>query len=132
MLAKRVMLICMEAVVIVGVIGCGPPTIFSTDAAVYQNGKLYGVSSKDMEAVYSATLYAVDKLQLQVTEKAKDVFAAKVIAKSADGKIMVVTMKPTTDKKTQFEIGVGALGDEERARKVFDEIQIGLAMAKTK
>ncbi|MCJ7728547.1 MAG: DUF3568 domain-containing protein, partial [Sedimentisphaerales bacterium] len=122
MLAKRVMLICMEAVVVVGVIGCGAPKIFSTDAGVYQNGKLYGVSSKDMDSVYSATLYAMDKLQLQITDKAKDVFAAKVIAKSADGKIVVVKMKPTTDKKTEFEIGVGALGDEERSRRVFDEI----------
>jgi hypothetical protein len=122
----------MEAVVIVGVIGCGAPKIFSTDAGVYQNTKLYGVSSKDMEAVYSATLYAMDKLQLQVTEKAKDVFAAKVIAKSADNEQIVVKIKPTADQKTAYDIHVGAFGNEERSRKIYAEIITGLAIAKTK
>jgi hypothetical protein len=132
MLAKRVMLICMEAVVVVGVIGCGAPKIFSTDAGVYQSTKLYGVSSKDMEAVYSATLYAMDKLQLQVTDKAKDVFAAKVIAKSADNEQIMVKIKPTADQKTSYDIQVGAFGNEERSRKIYSEIITGLAAAKTK
>ena len=121
----------MEAVVVIGVISCAP-TIVSTDAGVYQSGKLWATSSKDMDAVYAAALYAMDKLQLEVTDKAKDVFAAKVIAKSADNKLIVVTIKPTADKKTAYNIQVGTFGNEERSRKIYAEIVNGLAMVKTK
>jgi hypothetical protein len=130
MLAKRALLICMEAVVVIGVIGCGAPKFYSTEGGVYQNCKLYAVSGKDADAVYAAALQAMDKLQLQVTDKAKDVFTAKVIAKSADGKIIVVNMKPTADKKTEYNIQVGTLGDEERSRKIFTEMENALAAGK--
>jgi hypothetical protein len=122
----------MEAVVVVGIIGCGAPKMFSSDAAVYQNFKLYAVSSKDVDSVYAATLQAMDKLQIQVTDKAKDVFAAKVIAKSADNELIVVKIKPTADQKTEYSIGVGAFGNEERSRKVYNEIISALAIVKTK
>jgi len=131
MLAKRMLLICMEAVVVVGIIGCAP-TIVSTDAGVYQNGKLWAMASKDVDSVYAATLQAMDKLQLQVTEKAKDVFAAKVIAKSADNELIVVKIEPTGDQKTAYSIHVGAFGNEERSRKVYSEIINALAIVKTK
>jgi hypothetical protein len=131
MLAKRVLLICLEAAVIVGIIGCAP-TIVSTDAAVYQHGTLYASVGKDLDSVYAATLFAMDKLQLQVTDKAKDVFAARVAAKSADGKFVTVTLKPMGDQKTSYEIHIGAFGNEERARKVFAEINTGLTTVKAK
>jgi hypothetical protein len=129
MLTKRTLLVCLELLVVVGIVSC-TPTIVSTDAGVYQNGKMYAVSSKDIDAVYQATLVAMDKLQLKVEEKMKDVFAAKVIASSADGKRVVVTIKPGAEKKTEFNISVG-YGDEERVRKVYAEIDSAL-MAKGK
>jgi hypothetical protein len=121
----------MEAVVVVGIIGCAP-TIVSTDAGVYQNGKLWAMASKDVDSVYAATLQAMDKLQLQVTDKAKDVFAAKVIAKSADNELIVVKIEPTGDQKTAYSIHVGTFGNEERSRKVYGEIINALAIVKTK
>jgi uncharacterized lipoprotein len=101
--------------------------IVSTDAGVYQAGKLYASSGKDVDAVYTATLQAMDKLELKVTDKAKDVFAAKVVAKSADGKEIIVRIKPTADKKTEYNIQIGPFGNEERSRKVFTEIENSLA-----
>jgi hypothetical protein len=124
MLTKKMCLVCLELLVVVAVFGCAP-TIVSTDAGVYQNGKMYAVSSKDLDSVYQATLVAMDKLQLKVEEKMKDVFAAKVIASSADGKRVVVTIKPGAEKKTEFNISVG-MGDEERVRKVYAEIDSAL------
>ena len=130
MLARKMLLICLEAALIAGIIGCAP-TIVSSDAGVYQHGTLYGKASKDVDAVYAATLAAMDKLQLQVIEKAKDVFAAKVIAKSADGKTVAVKIRPIENNKTAFEIHVG-LRNEERAQKVYDEIIASLAIVRTK
>lgn len=126
MVAKRVLLICLVAVAVISVISCAP-TIVSTDAGVYQTGRLYASSGKNVEEVYNATLQAMDKLELKVTDKAKDVFSAKVIAKSADGQEIVVRIKPTEDKKTEYNIQIGPLGNEGRSRKVFTEIENSLA-----
>jgi hypothetical protein len=131
MLARKMLIICLEAAVIAGIIGCAP-AIKSSDAGVYQNVKLYAMSSKDMDSVYAATLAAMDKLQLQVTDKMKDVFSAKVIAKSADGKIISVRIKPEPGNKTAYNIQVGALGNEEMSQKIYDEIIAGLAIVRTK
>jgi uncharacterized lipoprotein len=130
MLTKRALLICIEAVLVVGVVGCGAPKFYSTEGGVYQNCKLYAVSGKDIDAVYQATLQAMDKLQLKVTDKAKDVFAAKVMAKSADNELIVVKIKPTADQKTAYDIQVGAFGNEERSRKIFTEIENALTAGK--
>jgi hypothetical protein len=131
MLAKRILLACLAGLV-VGTIGCAPNYV-SSEGGTYQWGTLYAVTNKDMDSVYAATLFAMDKLQLQVTNKMKDAFGAKVIAKSADGKIIVVKIKPPSDNKTGYQIHAGAFwGDEEKARKIYAEIGNGLAAVKTK
>lgn len=131
MSARKIMLICLGAAVIAGAIGCAP-SFKSNDAGAYQYAKLYATSSKDMDSVYASTLGAMDKFQLQVTEKMKDVFSAKVIARSADGKIIFVRMMPEPGNKTSYSIQVGAFGDEEMSQKIYDEIVANLAIVKTK
>jgi hypothetical protein len=125
MLAKQVLVICLVTLTI-AVCGCAPKLV-GMDAAVYQNGKLYANSGKDVDAVYQASLAAMDKLQLKVTDKAKDAFGAKVEAKSSDEKDVWVIMKPSEDKKTTgYTIKVGSFGNEERSRKIYAEIENAL------
>jgi hypothetical protein len=128
MLAKQVLVVCL-VVLAVAAYGCAP-TIVSTDAAVYQNGKLYASSGKDVDAVYQAATSAVNNLQLKVTSSVKDAFGAKIIAKSSDDKIIVVAAKPAADKKTEYYIKVGTLGNEERSRKIYAEIESALGKSK--
>ena len=118
MLMRKVLLICLEAAVIAGIVGCAP-AIVSPDAGVYQNFKLYAMSSKDVD-------------QLQVTDKMKDVFSAKVIAKSADGKVISVRIKPEPGNKAAYDIKVGAFGNEEMSRKIYGEIVANIAAGKGK
>jgi hypothetical protein len=107
-----------------GVYGCRAPNIVGTDAAVYSGWTLYAVSSKDMAAVYEASVQAVGDLELTVTDKAKDVFSAKVSAKGADGKRVTVIIKPMEDGNTDLQIKVGgAGGNEQRSRRVYQAIQ---------
>ena len=123
-------MVCL-VMVAVAVIGC-EPTLVSSDSAVFQSGKLYASSAKDVDAVYQAALKAVEKLQLSVSSKANDAFGANVIAKTSDGKDVWIIIKPSEDKKTtRYSIKVGTLGSEERSRKVYDEMQIAL-QAKSK
>ena len=124
MLGKQVLVVCL-AVLTVGVVGCAPKMV-SSDSAVYQTGKLYASSGKDVDAVYQATIKAMEKLELKVTDKAKDAFGAKVRAKSSDEKNIDVIIKPTADKKTEYTIQVGAFGNEERSRKIYAEIETAL------
>ena len=122
MFVKRVLPLSLTVLILVGFAGCAP-TIVGTNMGVYRVGKLYSVSDKDVETVYNATLQAMDKLQIDVTSKAKDIFAAKVVARSADGKDITVNIKPIVDDKTEYTIQVGSLGDEERSRMIFTEIK---------
>jgi uncharacterized lipoprotein len=121
MLTKQVLAVCLVALT-VAVYGCAPKMV-SSDAAVYQTGKLYASSGKDVDTVYQATIKAMEKLELKVTDKAKDAFGAKVVARSSDEKNIVVIIKPAADKGTQYTIQVGTLGNEERSGKIYAEIE---------
>jgi hypothetical protein len=124
MLTKQVLVVCL-ALFTVGVVGCAPKMV-SSDAAVYQTGKLYASSGKDVDTVYQATIKAMEKLELKVTDKVKDAFGAKVVARSSDEKNIVVIIKPVADKGTQYTIQVGTLGNEERSGKIYAEIENAL------
>jgi len=130
MTARVILLVCMGAAA-AGVIGCAP-TIVSMDAGVYQHGTLYAAAGKDLDSVYAATLQAMDKLQLQILDKAKDVFGARIKAKSADGELVVVKMQPAEEKRTEYEIHIGAFGNEDRSRRLFTEITNALGAMKGK
>ena len=124
MTAKRVLIVCL-AVAVMALVGC-TPSVISTDAGVFLNGTLYASSGQNTGAVYNATLQAMERLQLQVTDKAKDRFGAKVIAKSSDGKIIAVKIEPTAQMRTKYTIHVGLFGNKERSQRIFDDIMHAL------
>lgn len=129
MAVKRIILGCLLGVLAVAVWGCAP-TIVGTDAGVYSNMKLYAVHSQSMDAVYEATLKALDDLEIEVTDKAKDIFAAKVIAKAADEKLITIRIAPTDTELVKLTIKVGSFGDEERARIIYGRISQKLGISK--
>jgi len=126
---QRICTVCMLAGLMLAMCGCGRPTIIGSNAAVYQSGsgKLYAVASQDMNNVYLATLEALKKLELEVTEQAKDVFIAKIVAKAADGKKITIWIKPGPDDSSELSIKTGRLvGNEERSRVIYKQIQQNL------
>ena len=126
MSVRRMLLIGVFVGLAVGWWGCAP-AIIGGDAGVYHMGKLYGVSSRDMSSVYNATVNAMGQLELEVKEQAKDVFSAKVIARSADGKRISVVIKPGDEGRTKFSIKVGAAGERRRSEVIYEKIQQNLA-----
>ena len=119
MTAKRALIACLAAMV--SIVGC-TPYVISTDAGVYLNGTLYASSGKNTEAVYKAALQAMERLQLQVTYKAKDAFGGNVTGKTSDGKVITIKIEPTEQMRTKYTIHVGFFGDKERSQKIFDDI----------
>ena len=118
----------MLAVLMLFVCGCGRPNFIGTDAAVYSRGKLYAVTSHDLNSVYAATVTALEQLEVEVIETAKDVFYAKVVGKIADGKTITIRMEPETDNVTNIDIKASKFlsGDQERARVIYDQIKQNL------
>jgi hypothetical protein len=108
------------------VCGCGTPTLIGTDAAVYSNGKLYAVSSQDLDKVYAATLAALKQLEIEVTDTAKDVFYAKVTGKVADGNTITIRLEPGADNVTNIKIKASRFGNEERSRVIYNKIKESL------
>jgi hypothetical protein len=138
MFKTKMILVCLEVAVITGVIGCDPYWAFlSYDETFYQNNKLYAMSNTDVNEVYIATLAAMDKLHLQVDKTKKDSLSAQVIAKSTDGRLITITMifwghDNEGHKRISYNIQVGAHGDEECSRKIYNEIVAELPIVKTK
>ncbi len=107
---------------------CSKPIIIGTDAAVYSGGSLYAVSGQDLNRVYAATLAAMKQLEIDVTEKNKDVFYAKIVCKVADGKTITIRMEPGADKGTELRIQTSRFGNEERSRVIYKKIQENLGI----
>ncbi|MHC4747936.1 MAG: DUF3568 family protein [Planctomycetota bacterium] len=131
MLVRRMLLTGVVVGLAVGAWGCAP-AIIGGDAGVYHMGKLYAVSSRDLDSVYGATLTAMGELELEVKEKAKDVFSAKVIAKSADGKTIGVYIEPGSEGRTAFSIKVGVGGNRRKSKVIYEKIQQNLALGTSK
>lgn len=111
------------ACLIFTVCGCSRPNIVGTDAAVYSRGALYAVSGKDLNSVYAATVKALEQLEIEVVEKEKDVFYAKVVGKIADGMNVTVRMEPGDNNVTELSIKASTLGNEDRSRVIYKKIQ---------
>jgi len=123
---REIWKISVVAVLMLAVCGCSRPNIIGADAAVYSRGNLYAVSDRDLNTVYQATLTAMQQLEVEVTEKNKDVFYAKIVGKVADGKTVTILMEPGAGNATDLKIKASTFGNEDRARVIYDRIQQNL------
>jgi hypothetical protein len=125
---REIWKLSVVAVLMLAVCGCSRPNIIGADAAVYSRGNLYAVSEQDLNTVYQATLKAMQQLEVEVTEKSKDVFYAKIVGKVADGKTVTIRMEPGADNAnaTDLRIKASTFGNEDRARVIYDRIQQNL------
>ena len=89
----------------------------------YIRGDLETVELADIEAVYKAVVKAMDKLELSVIRKSKDVMSAKVIARDAQDKKISVKLAATAEGTTKMSIRVGTFGSETKSRLIYDQIK---------
>ncbi|MHC4739621.1 MAG: DUF3568 family protein [Planctomycetota bacterium] len=127
MLPKRILTIFVLAGVMLAICGCRP-SLVGPDAGAYSTGKLYAVTARDMNAVYQATLKALDHLEIEVTETAKDFFYARVVAKGADNKTITIRIKPGEGENANFTIKIGTFGDKHRSQVIYEQIRQNLGI----
>jgi len=92
----------------------------------YVRGDLEAVESKKLDAVYEATLKAVDELELNVTKKTKDALSAVIIARDAQDKKITIKLSATTEDTTKLSIRIGLFGSETKSRLIYQKIHENL------
>ncbi|MCP4674229.1 MAG: DUF3568 family protein [Deltaproteobacteria bacterium] len=104
--------------------GCSP-TLVGENTAAYSMGKLHARIDREMNAVYEASVKALEALEIGVTEQKKDVFAARVAGKTADERTITIRMEPEGEASTLLSIRTGVIGGETeaRARAIYDKIR---------
>ena len=126
--------------------GCSP-SLVGENTAAYSMGYLHARLDSDMNSVYNASVTGLEKLEIKVTDKQKDVFGAKVIGKTSDEQTIKIVIKPISDTSTKvigetsddqsikikiepmndtsstLSIHVGMIGNEERSRAIYDQIR---------
>jgi len=87
----------------------------------YIKGDLESVESAKIDKVYDAVLKATGELQLAVIQKGKDAMTAKVIARDAEDKKIIISLAATAEGATKMTIRVGWFGSENKSRRIYDQ-----------
>jgi hypothetical protein len=82
----------------------------------------------DIDTVYAAAQKAMSDLDLHIIsgETTKDALSAKITARDAGDKKVVVKLKSTTSGNTEVSIRVGTFGDDTKSQLIHDEIRKNL------
>jgi hypothetical protein len=94
--------------------------------ATYSLGNLRAVEPKNISVVYAAAVKAVEALQLSVTQKTQDALSGKIIARDSRDKKVSITLAAVSESSTKVSIRAGALGDESKARLIYNQIRANL------
>jgi predicted small secreted protein len=98
--------------------------------AVYSWGTLKATESRPIAVVNAAALKAMDDLGLTVTMKTADSLSGRIVARDSQDNKITVTLTALTENSTKVVIQAGPLGNEDKSRMVFKQIQTNLAMGK--
>ena len=91
--------------------------------AVYTLGKLTDELSYEVPVVHAATTQAMNDLELRLSEDRSDKLTAHMESEFADGTNVWIDAQSIAEGRTKLTIRVGVLGDEVRARRVYEAIK---------
>ena len=103
------------------VVGAG-----AAGTVAYIRGDLESIESKDLNAVYEATLKAMEQLGLSVSRKTKDAMSAEVVARDAEDKKVTISLGATAEGATKISIRIGVFGSETKSSLIYDQIKKNL------
>ena len=91
--------------------------------AVYVMGKLKDELNYEVPVVYKATVAALAELELKFLEDKADKVTAHVESEFSDSEHVWIDMESLWNSRTSLTIRVGVMGNEVRARKIYDAIK---------
>ena len=89
----------------------------------YYEGALEVVYESPFMETWDATLRALDRIDIEVTEKKHDLTAGKINAMRSDDKEVKLSFKYRSKDETVVSIRVGILGDERASDAIKEEIR---------
>lgn len=89
-------------------------------------GTLTAMMDRGIERVYQAVQDSVAKLGLTTVMAEQDGVAAEVLARDAQGQNISIRLEAVSTDKTELTMRVGMLGDKNKSRVIFREIQESL------
>jgi len=119
-MARRIVLTALLAVSLIGS-GCTTTVINpGTDSsATYRLGVLKAEENRDITTVYQAAESSIADLGLSVIQKVKDELEAKIVARDAQDKKIIIEFTSMTASTTQVKIHVGS---PDKARRIYQTI----------
>jgi len=89
----------------------------------YIRGELEAAYPSPYNETWSATLAALDKLEIRKKSAEKDAFGGLIEAARADGTSIKIRVTPITDASTSVKIRVGTFGDRAISETISAEIE---------
>jgi hypothetical protein len=90
---------------------------------VWAHGKLSFETDHTIRQCHSATVSALNELQVDIKESTVDSVIAKVAGRTAVDEPVVVDIEPITPHKTRVDIRVGTWGNKTQSSIIMDNIQ---------
>ncbi len=92
-------------------------------SATYRFGRLTAEENKDIGSVYGAAETAVNQLGLSVIQKVNDALEAKIVARDAQDRKIIIELISLTKDTTEVRVKVGS---PDRARRIYQTIHDNL------
>jgi hypothetical protein len=89
-------------------------------------GTLTAMMDRGIDRVYQAVQQAVNELGLTTVMAQQDGVAAEVLARDAQGQNINIRLEAVSTSKTELTMRVGMLGEKNKSRVIFREIQNNL------
>ena len=111
--------------------GCGTPVrgLEGSVEARIKYGTLTATMDRGIDRVYGAVQEAVKKLNLTIVMAEQDGVAAEVLARDAQGQNITIKLEAISQNRTALTMRAGMVGDENKSRVIFREIQQNLRRA---
>ncbi|UJS18034.1 MAG: DUF3568 domain-containing protein [Candidatus Jettenia sp.] len=94
----------------------------------YVMGELKSMEEASLERTWEAAQKTMEDLEFIVTSKQKDVLTARLIARGANDKKIVIQLKKVSEDLTEVRIRVGTFGDESLSRQILERLKKNLGI----
>ena len=122
-------ILLIGTVAALAVVSNGCVAVFAGGAAVgagaiaYIQGELRSSEAVTLERAWTAAQAAMKDMEYAVTDKQKDAASAKLIARGAGDKKIIVSLAKESGTVTKIGIRVGTLGDKTLSYQILEKIK---------
>ncbi len=125
---NTVFLIILLSAAAVCVSGCVLAAVGAGAAGTvaYLRGDLEAMRAERLNAVYDASLQAMQQMEYKIVKSSKDATTGEIVAKDSQDDKITIKLEATAEGPTSISIRVGTFGSERRSRLIYDKIRTNL------